>query len=357
MRKLLNYFLAVLYISCQLHAQPRKKTPEIPASFCISAGDLELYEMISNYRQENGLSVIPLSASLSYVAYLHVRDLHQHRPDLLGCNLHSWSNRGAWTPCCYAKDQNRNRCMREKPRELTPYKGEAQEVIFWENTPNAAYSALEWWKSIDAANQLFTNQGAWTNKKWNALGVAVYQGYVSVWFGELADPVSELFVCNENRIISGNYFINKNDPLSLVSGPGAMPGSEPFVVGFESDNPPNTRLGPDTISPLGQINGNPANTPAEAIKLQDNTDVTTPVAGKPAPTAFRHYLVVSSFKTEAQANTEVRRLVSSGYTDAKVIISNGNYRVSLFDFQDKSAAQAMQQELKSVFKGIWILEQ
>ena len=63
----------------------------------------DLANVINQYRRDRGLPEIPVSPSLTRVAELHVADLAAHPRDR-GCNLHSWSEHGAWSACCYTDD-------------------------------------------------------------------------------------------------------------------------------------------------------------------------------------------------------------------------------------------------------------
>ena len=88
----------------------------------------KLYDLIMEYRNENGLPDIPFSKSLTYVAQTHVKDLYNNRPNNGNCNLHSWSSNGNWTPCCYTPDHAQAKCMWSKPSEMTSYKGYGYEI-------------------------------------------------------------------------------------------------------------------------------------------------------------------------------------------------------------------------------------
>ena len=44
------------------------------------------------------------------------------------CNLHSWSDKGPWSACCYTPDHAQAQCMWDKPSELTNYPGNGYEI-------------------------------------------------------------------------------------------------------------------------------------------------------------------------------------------------------------------------------------
>jgi len=169
---------------------------------CLSQAEFEIYRLINQYRKEKGLDSIPLSKSLTYVAQVHVRDLAENHPHSRRCNLHSWSDKGNWSPCCYTKNKKKAECMWIKPKELTNYESAGFEIAFWTNNPfltpekYAALSLKEWIKS-PAHNQVIINLPPWDRFNWMAMGIGVFKGYAVVWFGELEDFESGLvFPCD-----------------------------------------------------------------------------------------------------------------------------------------------------------------
>jgi len=159
---------------------------------CLSATEYQLYRQINEYRKERGLDSVPLSKSLSYVAQVHVRDLAENHPHSKRCNMHSWSDQGSWTPCCYTKDKSKAECMWNKPKELTGYISAGFEIAFWTNMPflspeKFAALSLKEWKKSPAHHQVIANLPPWDRFRWMAMGVGYYKGYAVVWFGELDD--------------------------------------------------------------------------------------------------------------------------------------------------------------------------
>ncbi len=151
----------------------------------------KLYNIIMEYRKENGLPIIPISTSLTFVAQTHVKDLVNNKPDIGNCNTHSWSSNGNWTACCYTPDHAQSGCMWSKPRELTSYKGNGYEIACGSNIccsdfiMTADY-ALQSWKKSPGHNAVIINQGSW-NDKWNAIGIGLNKGFAVVWFGKEFD--------------------------------------------------------------------------------------------------------------------------------------------------------------------------
>lgn len=176
--------------------QQAKPQPLIPEEFCISNTELKLFSLINNYRREKSLDAIPMSKSLCFVARLHVNDLFHNRPDVGDCNLHSWSDKGTWTECCYGRDPSNSSCMTSKPYELTSYAGKGYEVAFWESLDAIPEIVLDLWISSKASNDLILNRDTWLDKPWKAMGVGMYKGYAVAWFGDVLDPEQGVKICD-----------------------------------------------------------------------------------------------------------------------------------------------------------------
>ncbi len=157
----------------------------------LNKAERELVLLINRYREQKGLPAIPVSKNLTYVARLHVQDLSQNHPFSKRCNLHSWSDKGPWTPCCYTEDHAEAECMWIKPQELSNYPGLGYEIAYWTNEPLSpagyARKALAGWQRSVPHNVVMVNLGRWKSKAWKAMGVGVFDGYAVVWFGEEED--------------------------------------------------------------------------------------------------------------------------------------------------------------------------
>jgi hypothetical protein len=154
----------------------------------INPGD-SLVDVINKYRLENKLSEIPVSPSLTTVAETHTSDLAKNYVSSEECNLHSWSDKGNWTPFCYTPDHANAQFMWDKPRELTSYPGNGYEIAAFRSDSMTATKALELWKSSELHLDIILNRGIWKDIKWKAIGGAINSGYAVVWFGEETDPV------------------------------------------------------------------------------------------------------------------------------------------------------------------------
>lgn len=147
-------------------------------------------EVINQYRQERGLPAIPVSASLTLVAEAHVNDLQHANPVGGRCNIHSWSNKGNWSSCCYTDDHAQAECMRKKPSEITRgvYAGVGYEIsVIYSGkmTPNLALSS---WRGSRPHHEVILNRNKWRDIRWNAIGGAVSENFAVVWFGQERDP-------------------------------------------------------------------------------------------------------------------------------------------------------------------------
>ena len=171
----------------------------LPMMAQLSQSEIELYQLIMEYRAENGLPKIPLSVSLTQVAQIHAKDVYEHFDEIPeGCNAHSWSRHGSWTRCDYYPDHRNAKGMWSKPRELTEYEGNGYEIVHYFNPPTSGVAspkgALKGWKSSPPHNATILNIGIWTDTEWAAIGVGMYKGVACVWFGEYTDPAGHWII-------------------------------------------------------------------------------------------------------------------------------------------------------------------
>lgn len=183
MRSLVLFFFFILFaagINAQTDTSFRKP----------NSNEEKLYKLIMEYRQKKKLGSIAWSRSLCKVAQIHVRDLNSNNPKGR-CNLHSWSDNGPWTSCCYTDDHRKASCIWDKPRELTPYSGDGFEIAYWcSNAEFSPEAALDAWKKSSGHNPLLINTGIWKDNSWKAIGIAMEGNYAVVWFGEETDYAS-----------------------------------------------------------------------------------------------------------------------------------------------------------------------
>lgn len=151
---------------------------------------LELCRVVNAYRASRGLPEVALSQALMRVATAHVGDLTRH-PDVAiePCNLHSWSNQGPWTPCCYTSDHAQAQCMWDKPREVggNGYVGDGFEIAAYGGIDPA--QALQLWQQSGPHHEVILNAGIWQDTSpWPAMGCGLEGNYAVVWFGSEPDP-------------------------------------------------------------------------------------------------------------------------------------------------------------------------
>lgn len=164
------------------------KTPDV----CLSADEKKLLELINAYRKKNRLPAVEVSASLSYVAQVHAKDLAENKPDKDPCNMHSWSDKGAWSSCCYTPDHKEAKCMWTKPSELTEYKSNGYEICTMTSGAKLEpQEALNSWKQSKLHNQVILSQGMWKKYPFKAIGIGMYKNYATVWFGTEQDPAGK----------------------------------------------------------------------------------------------------------------------------------------------------------------------
>lgn len=178
-----------------LHQVPTATTKD-ELNVCVSAEEMKLYNLLNEYRKSKGLHAIPLSKSLTFVAQTHANDLAVNKPTTGRCNMHSWSNKGDWSACCYTSDHAKAQCMWDKPRELTDYTGNGFEISFGGSYEVSAADAMRGWKGSSGHNSVMINKGIWKSWGWNAVGVGMKDGYAVIWFGKPKDAAGTPKVCN-----------------------------------------------------------------------------------------------------------------------------------------------------------------
>jgi uncharacterized protein YkwD len=173
-----------------LFGMPAKKPQTVKSSeICLNAEEKKLYDLIMAYRKYKGLLPIPISAKLTQVAQVHTKDLMNNYDFAVDnkCNPHSWSKKGAWSACCYTPDHKQAKCMWDKPNEISGYKSPGYEIAYYSSGGATAEEGLAGWQKSPAHNPLLINEGMWSKVQWKAIGIAVYEQYGIVWFGEMAD--------------------------------------------------------------------------------------------------------------------------------------------------------------------------
>jgi hypothetical protein len=161
----------------------RPPKPAAPKPIIDSKADAAaLVKLINDYRVSLKLPRLQVSPALTKVAQAHVHDLNVNKPVKKGCNMHSWSSEGSWSPCCYDSSKAAARCMWVKPKEIAGYAGKGYEIAANASglTPERA---LELWQKSQAHHEVMINRGIWT-KPWRAMGVAIDGDYGVAWFAD-----------------------------------------------------------------------------------------------------------------------------------------------------------------------------
>ena len=171
------------------------------SKLCISDEERYLFEIINKHRVEKGLKEIPFSNALSLVAKKHCEDLDnnfnfmEYMDNKTKCNLHSWSAKGKWTPCCYTADHAKAQCMWDKPKEIAGYQGSGYEISFAYSGQVTANDAFNGWLDSPGHYAVMTNKNIWKDVKWEAMGIGIGKHYSVVWFGKLPDEYNKVQVC------------------------------------------------------------------------------------------------------------------------------------------------------------------
>ncbi|MDO9512311.1 MAG: SPOR domain-containing protein [Bacteroidales bacterium] len=294
--RILCLVLPLVFFANHLPAQSGKG---VPADFCVDSEEAQLFTRINEARIGKGLVPLLLSKSLCFVAQTHTRDLYINRPESADCNMHSWSDKGNWSSFCYPKDQTRRKSVWDKPKELTHYPGQAFELIYWTNQVAFPDEIMDTWLATQSSSSLMLNYGKYAKNSWKTMGVAIYKGYASVWFGEYTDVEDKVSICYSDSVIS----------------------SKPYKkIEVKKQN---------------------------VLVQEDNV-----YAGQE-----RFYLIFGSFNNIQQARDGLSKIQKDGFPNVRILEADGKFRVSLDDFGSNEAAKDARRNLSQKYKAAWILKQ
>ncbi len=139
----------------------------------------QLYDLVNQYRVQNGLTAIPISKALTLVANRHVHDIASN----IGTLTHSWSDAvyDSANPATYS-------AMWGAPQRFnTGYTGNGYENAYMNSGGATASNALLGWQNSPAHNAVILNLGIWLTHTWNAIGIGIYGQYAVLWVGEQVD--------------------------------------------------------------------------------------------------------------------------------------------------------------------------
>jgi hypothetical protein len=286
----------------------------IPEDVCINGFEQQLFALIDTYRSENEAHSIELSKKLTFVAKLHARDLYHNRIDKDSCSMQSWSDKGFWTACCFSeRDNSKQACMWDKPKEITGYGGKAYEVIY--NGGSEPKRIMELWKGSSFYSDILKNSGRYADKDWVAMGIGHYKNVTVVWFGEVEDKQKDVKNCT-------------NEP----------------EYDLKTGKTTSSNQVADTSSDVTTLTGE-----------DENTDSGTATTGTGLESG-KFYLIYGSYSTEEYANAAVRQL-SGQFPQAKVIKTDNSdrYRIALYEYNTKEEAREGQNKLDYTYVGAWVL--
>lgn len=150
----------------------------------IEPEEQKLYDLINQYRAQNGLSSVPLSSALSLVANRHVHDLTD--------NVHSTSSMHSWSDAPYdSANPSTYPAMWTAPQRFsTGYTNYGYEIAYWNSGGATASAALQGWQNSSGHNDVILNLNSWQSSTWKAVGVGIYGQYAVFWFGEAVDSTT-----------------------------------------------------------------------------------------------------------------------------------------------------------------------
>lgn len=311
-----SFILGLFCLFISVFSTASAQQVSVPEEVCMSAFESQLYTLIDKYRSENEAHTIQISKKLTFVAKLHARDLYHNRIDKDSCSMQSWSDKGFWNACCFSeRDNSKQSCMWDKPKEITGYAGKGYEVIY--NGGSEPKRIMELWKGSAYYSDILKNTGRYADKDWIAVGIGQYKNVTVVWFGEVEDEEKEVKKCT---------------------------GTEPE---YDLKN--------------GTIKGKVADNANTDVTTLTNSEENTSDAGttSSANTGLENgkfYLIYGSYATEDYANAAVRQL-SGQFPQARVIKTNDSdrYRIALYEYNTKDEARDAQNKLDYTYVGAWVL--
>lgn len=157
----------------------------------LSEEEQRVYDRMMEERAEVGLPSVPPSAALFAVARAHANDSAEHGTGLNDerCNLHSWSEHGDWSACCYTSDHAQASCMWSKPAEIAGFQSDGYEISAWSTGYDS--DPVAQWMGSAGHRSVMLNEGSWQTP-FHAIGVGVAESdehgrFTHVWFAHAPD--------------------------------------------------------------------------------------------------------------------------------------------------------------------------
>lgn len=171
--------LMILFSGCAPQPPARKTEPSAAVVRPASLADA-----VNAYRRSRGLDAVPMSATLERIARAHAEDLERHHRRGTQCNMHSWTDNGNWTSCCYTPDHAQAACMWDKPAEFSAGRmaEPGYEIVAHYTDPITAEVAVETWRGSPPHHAMMANLQNWRDTRWRSMGAAMSTHYAVVWF-------------------------------------------------------------------------------------------------------------------------------------------------------------------------------
>jgi len=283
-----------------------------------------LFNMINDMRIQNKLPAIPFSSDLCKVANTHIADLIKYKPQDKGCSLHSWSGSGKWTSCCNTKEVFGIQCMKSKPREITGYKGDGFELIYWGEDKASPEEAAALWKQVDASSDMILSRAKWSSYQWKALGVGMKDGFAILWLGDSINSKAQ---------------DNLPDYIPEVAKPAAKAAP---VVKQQVTEKETAKSKPESTKPKTETLRKSGNVSETAVKqpVSNNTG--------------KFFIIAGSFATLEAAGKELKIIKQKGYPAAFILEGESLFRIALTSYDTKEKADLKKNELKDIFPGVWV---
>ncbi|MDD4141975.1 MAG: SPOR domain-containing protein [Bacteroidales bacterium] len=305
-----NIFFLLCIISYNIYSQDYN-------SITIENKEAKIYELINEYRVDNGLSALSLSTALCYVADVHVKDLFFNTPHKACGSLNSWSDKGRWRQLCYDKSKTAIRDMKKKPAELTYYSGQSMEMVYYNNGEFTCSDVVNAWISTPAFNRLILNKAPYAATKWLTIGIAEFEGYVSVWLGPLPDD--RVMKIDKKKKVEAKEITTTADAVAdTVSSPVIGDGNKNEEQAPKVDNAPEIEAA--------------------------STDT--------------WYVIIAIAGNKSEAEKLAKRYREKGLSETEVIIVKSKYRISAKSFHSYETAIQYKKELSKTkeYKDAWVLK-
>lgn len=301
------------------------------SSICISNEERELLNLINDYRVENGLPSLDISAALTYTADMHTADLFYNKPHIKGKSLYSWSNKGKWNKLNFKKSKKPIKEIKDKPSEITRYNGQSLEAIYYSSGVFSPRLIFERWKQQPDINNMMLNRQEYSTSMWKVIGVSHFEGYTSVWFGPLDDTTGTVSFCEGEPAVLANTKSKEENKLVEVS----------------------------KEVKYSEIYSNNNNNKVEEEEMKE--EVTEQIHTQPQveqTTGDIWYVVVGSASDMNSANRMLNVFKQQGLNNAEILTKDGKFRIIAGKFNNRPAADNFKSTVVNQYgyRDAWILK-